>query len=80
MSNDAETILRAARDLRKQARTRGRAGEPVAVNAEVIAEIARFMEECGRDLRIAGRYGRTDCPGAVESAFDIARIYLGEDQ
>ncbi|GFH34341.1 hypothetical protein [Streptomyces pacificus] len=78
--NDAETILRAARDMRKQARTRGRAGENVPMNPEVVAEIARFMEVCGRDLRAAGRYGGTDEPGAVEEAHNIARIYLGEDQ
>ncbi|MEU0659570.1 hypothetical protein [Streptomyces lavendulocolor] len=78
--NDAETILRAARDMRKQARSRGLAEEPVPMNAEVVAEIARFMEACGRDLRAAGRYGGTDEPGAVESAHDIARAYFGEDQ
>lgn len=80
MNEDAETILRAARDLQKQARRRGRVGKPVPLNAEVVAEIARFMEMCGRDLRIAGRYSATDSPGSVEYAFDIARIHLGEEQ
>lgn len=79
MNDHVDTILRAARDMRKRARAHARAGEVTCINPEAVAEIARFLEACGRDLRAAGGYGATDEPGAVESAHDIARAYFGEE-
>lgn len=75
---DAQTILRAAREMRKRARAHATAGEMTPLRPEVVAEIARFLEARGRDLNAAGRYGATDEPGATEAAHDIARTYFGE--
>ncbi|MEV8548372.1 hypothetical protein AB0L04_00755 [Streptomyces glaucescens] len=80
MNDHAQTILRAAREMKKRATAHARTGQPTPLRPEAVMEIAVFMEACGKDLRAAGRYGGTDEPAAVQSAHDIARAYLGEDQ
>lgn len=79
MDNHAATILRAAREMKKRATAHKKAGEPTPLNPDAVLEIARFLEACGRDLKVTGRYGATDEPGAVESAHDIARAYFGQE-
>jgi hypothetical protein len=80
MSHDhAQTILRAAREMKKRATAHKKSGEPTPLNPDAVIEIARFMEACGRDLNVSGRYARTDEPGAVESAHDIARAYFSQE-
>lgn len=80
MSTDhARTILRAAREMKKRANAHKKAGDVTCLNPDAVLTIARFLEACGRDLNVAGRYGATDEPGAVESAYDIARAYFDEE-
>lgn len=79
MSADhAATILRAAREMKKRARAHKSTGDVTCLNPDAVLEIARFLEACGRDLKVTGRYGATDEPGAVESAHDIARAYFAD--
>lgn len=76
--NHADSILRAARDMKEQARAHKAAGEPTPINPDAVLELAEFMEARGRDLNAAGRYGGTDEPDATRTAYDIARAYFGE--
>lgn len=74
----AEELLIAAADLNQKAAAADRNDRTVQVDAEVIRELAYWLEKCGRITARAGGIRNTGTSeAAIEHAHDIARTHLG---